>query len=113
MEFYLNQKSLPMIRKCASCRFYIKDYQACSLMSVTNAYDYNKKIYMNTGDNLYCESHEFKNEETLKKEAVIVEFDSVLEAMESINKSKEIKVIKSGNQWGVDEDDDEPNYNRI
>jgi hypothetical protein len=111
MEFYLNQKSLPMIRKCASCKFYIKDYQACSLMSVTNAYDYTKKIYMNTGDNLFCESHEFKNEETLEKEAIVVEFDSVLEAMESINRSKEVKSIKGGNRWDI-EDEDETNYNR-
>jgi len=111
MEFYLNQKSLPMIRKCASCKFYIKDYQACSLMSVTNAYDYTKKIYMNTGDNLFCESHEFKNEETLEKEAIVVEFDSVLEAMESINRSKEVKSIKDGNRWDI-EDEDETNYNR-
>jgi len=111
MQFYLNQKSLPMIRKCASCKFYMKEFSACHLMQITNAYDYTKKIYMNTGENLYCDKHQFKNEETLANDAIIVEFDSVLDAMESINKSKEVKSVKSGNRWEADEDK-EYNFNR-
>ena len=97
MEFYLNQKSLPMIRKCINCRAYIKDYKACGLMFVWNAYDYSKKIYMNTGDNLYCPRHTFKNEDVLSQEAVVVEFESINEAMEAINKSKDVKEHKKGN----------------
>jgi hypothetical protein len=90
----------------------MKDFQACHLMQITNAYDYSKKIYMNTGDNLYCDKHNFKNEETLEKEAIVVEFESVLEAMESINRSKEVKSIKTGNKWDIDNEDEELNYNR-
>ena len=104
MEFYLNQKSLPMIRKCSSCKHYISNYQSCSLMFAYNAYDYDKKIYMITGDNLYCPSHEFKNEEVLKKEAVVAEFNTVHDAMEAINQAREIKEIKGNGR---------DNYNRI
>jgi hypothetical protein len=89
----------------------MKEFSSCHLMQITNAYDYTKKIYMNTGDNLYCEKHNFKNEETLANNAIIVEFDSVLEAMESINKSKEVKSVKTGNRWEADEDK-EYNFNR-
>lgn len=94
MEFYLNQKSLPMIRKCGSCKFYHKEFQSCSLMRVTNAYDHSKKIFLSVGENLYCEKHKFKNEETLKDEAIVVEYDSIEEAMEVIKKAKAVKDIK-------------------
>ena len=46
MEFYLNQKSLPMIRKCGNCRFYHKDFNSCSVIKVTNAYDHQKNIFL-------------------------------------------------------------------
>ena len=114
MEFYLKQKSLPMIRKCASCKHYMKEFQACNLMVITNAYDYSKKIYMNTGDNLFCPKHQFKNEEVLKKEAVTVDFETIQDAMESINKAKEVKVLKGGGNRFIDlDDEDEINYNRL
>jgi len=94
MEFYLNQKSLPMIRKCGSCKFFHKEFQSCSLMRVTNAYDHSKKIFLSVGENLYCERHKFKNEETLKEEAIVVEYDSIEEAMEVIKRAKAVKDIK-------------------
>lgn len=94
MEFYLNQKSLPMIRKCSSCRFYYAEYNSCSLMRVTNAFDHSKNIFLVVGENLYCEKHQFKNEEVLKNEAIVVEYDSIEEAMDVIKKAKEVKETK-------------------
>ncbi len=94
MEFYLNQKSLPMIRKCGNCRFFHKDFTSCSLIKVTNAYDHKKNIYLTVGENLFCEKHKFKNEETLKEDAIVVEYDNIEEAMEVINKSKAVKDVK-------------------
>jgi hypothetical protein len=66
-------------------------------MRVTNAYDHSKNIYLTVGDNLYCEKHKFKNEETLKDEAIVVEYDSIEEAMEVIKKAKQVKDIKQNN----------------
>ena len=94
MEFYLNQKSLPMIRKCGSCRFFYAEFNSCSLMRVTNAYDHSKNIFLVTGENLYCEKHKFKNEEVLKEEAIVVEYDNIEQAMEVIKKAKSIKETK-------------------
>jgi hypothetical protein len=92
----------------------MKEFQACNLMVITNAYDYSKKIYMNTGDNLFCPKHQFKNEEVLKKEAVTVDFETIQDAMESINKAKEVKVLKGGGNRFIDlDDEDEINYNRL
>jgi hypothetical protein len=95
MEFYLNQKSLPMIRKCSSCRFYYADYKSCSLMRVTNAFDHQKNIFLTTGDNLYCDKHKFKNEEILREEAIVVEYENIEEAMKVIQQAKELKVMKN------------------
>ena len=94
MEFYLNQKSLPMIRKCSNCRFYHIDFKSCSLMRVTNAYDHTKNIFLTTGENLYCDKHKFKNEEILKDEAIIVEYENIDEAMRVIQKSKDVRIYK-------------------
>jgi hypothetical protein len=91
MEFYLNQKSLPMIRKCGNCKNYNDRYMSCRLMLITSAYDHQKEIFLETGENLYCESHEFKNEKILKAEANRVELNDVKEAMEIINNSKQVK----------------------
>lgn len=91
MEFYLNQKSLPMIRKCGNCKNYNDRYMSCRLMLITSAYDHQKEIFLETGENLYCESHEFKNEKVLKAEANRVELKDVKEAMEIINNSKQVK----------------------
>jgi hypothetical protein len=91
MEFYLNQKSLPMIRKCGNCKNYNDRYMSCRLMLITSAYDHQKEIFLETGENLYCESHEFKNEKVLKAEANRVELKDVKEAMEIINSSKQVK----------------------
>jgi len=94
MEFYLNQKSLPMIRKCSSCRFYHTEFKSCSLMRVTNAFDYKKNIYLTTGDNLYCDRHKFKNEEILKDEAIVVEYETIEDAMRVIDQAKNLKEHK-------------------
>jgi len=94
MEFYLNQKSLPMIRKCGNCRFFHKEFTSCSIIKVTSAYDYSKNIFLTTGENLYCENHKFKNEDILEDEAIVVEFSSIEEAMEVIKKAKAVKDVK-------------------
>ena len=94
MEFYLNQKSLPMIRKCGNCRFYHKEFGSCSLMKVTNAYDHEKNIFLTTGENLYCDRHRFKNEDTLREEAIVVEYESIEQAMAVIKKAKAVKDVK-------------------
>lgn len=91
MEFYLNQKSLPMIRKCGNCKNYNDRYMSCRLMVITSAYDHQKEIFLETGENLYCTSHEFKNEKILKAEANRVELGDVKDAMEIINNSKQVK----------------------
>jgi len=95
MEFYLNQKSLPMIRKCGNCKYYNDRYMSCRLLSLLSAYDHTKEINLETGDNLYCKSHEFKNERILNIEANRVELNDVKEAMEVINNAKSIKVNKN------------------
>jgi hypothetical protein len=64
------------------------------LIKVTNAYDHKKNIYLTVGENLFCEKHKFKNEETLKEDAIVVEYDNIEEAMEVINKSKAVKDVK-------------------
>lgn len=94
MEFYLNQKSLPMIRKCGNCKHFYKDFSSCSLMRVTNAYDHDKNIFLTTGENLYCQDHEFKNEDTLREEAIIAEYENIQEAMEVIKKAKAVKDVR-------------------
>ncbi len=91
MEFYLNQKSLPMIRKCGNCKNYNDRYMSCRLMVITSAYDHQKEIFLETGENLYCTSHEFKNEKILNAEANRVELGDVKDAMEIINNSKQVK----------------------
>lgn len=95
MEFYLNQKSLPMIRKCGNCKFFNPKYISCRLMTVVNAYDHNKQIHLETGENLYCPNHEFKNEKILAAEAERVELSGVDEAMRIINSAKIVRENKS------------------
>lgn len=94
MEFYLNQKSLPMIRKCGNCKNYNPRYMSCRLHCVQNAYDHDKVIFLETSENLYCEEHEFKNERILAAEAAKVELSGVLEAMDIINNAKQIRENK-------------------
>jgi hypothetical protein len=103
MEFYLNQKSLPMIRKCGNCRFYYKDYNSCSIIKVTNAYDHEKNIFLTVGENLYCDKHKFKNEEMLKDEAIVVEYEGIEEAMEVIKKAKAVKDVRKSIFGGAEE----------
>lgn len=95
MIFYLNQKSLPMIRKCGNCKHYNERYTSCRLLVITNAYDHEKEIFLETGENLYCGHHEFKNERILSAEAEQVELSGVKEAMEIIKNAKQIKENKS------------------
>lgn len=97
MEFYLNQKSLPMIRKCGNCKHYNDRYMSCRLMKTTSAYDHNKEIFLETGENLYCTNHEFKNERVLSVEANRVELKDVKEAMDIINNAKAVKESKFNN----------------
>lgn len=94
MDFYLNQKSLPMIRKCGNCKFFHKEFLSCSITKVTNAYDHKKNIFLTVGEHLYCDRHTFKNEETLKDEAIVVEYDNIDEAMEVIMKAKAVKDVR-------------------
>lgn len=94
MQFYLNQKSLPMIRKCGNCVHYNPNYESCSLINVLKALDHTKKIFLQTGENLYCHNHEFKNEEVLKEQGMIVEYPSVQDALRVIERAKEIKELK-------------------
>jgi hypothetical protein len=95
MEFYLNQKSLPMIRKCGNCKNWNQRYMSCRLMKILSAYDHNKEIFLETGENLFCVEHEFKNERILAAEAERVELNGVKEAMEVINNAKVVKENKS------------------
>lgn len=63
-------------------------------MRVTNAFDYKKNIFLTTGDNLYCDRHKFKNEDILKEEAIVVEYETIEDAMRVIDKAKNIKEHK-------------------
>lgn len=103
MEFYLNQKSLPMIRKCGNCKHYNTRYMSCRLMQITSAYDHDKEIYLETGENLFCQDHEFKNERILNAEAERVDLSGVKEAMEIINAAKQVKENK-GNYFDTEDD---------
>lgn len=93
-----------MIRKCGNCKYFYKEYGSCSIMKVTNAYDHNKNIFLQVGENLYCEKHKFKNEDTLKDEAIVVEYDSIEEAMDVIQKAKAVKEIKKTTFKNVEDD---------
>lgn len=93
-----------MIRKCSNCKYFYKEYGSCSIMKVTNAYDHKKNIFLQVGENLYCEKHKFKNEDTLKDEAIIVEYETIEEAMEVIQKAKAVKEIKKSTFKNVDDD---------
>lgn len=94
MEFYLNQKSQPMIRKCGNCLFYYREYGTCSKKFVGKAYDHSKKIFLAVTENLYCEQHTFRNEEFLKREAVVVEYESLEDALNAIEKFRSVREIK-------------------
>lgn len=103
MEFFLNQKSLPMIRKCGNCKNFNQRYSSCNLISILSAYDHGKVIYLETGENLYCDDHEFKNERILRADAERVELKDVHEAMDIINNAKQVKENK-GNYIDFEED---------
>lgn len=94
MQFFLNQKSLPIIRKCGNCIFYYKEFSSCSLKGVKKAYDHDKNIYLQVSENLYCEQHQFRNEEFLKKEAIVVEYDTLNHALEAISHAKSVRDLK-------------------
>lgn len=63
-------------------------------MRVTNAFDHKKNIFLTTGDNLYCDKHKFKNEDILREEAIVVEYENIEEAMTVIKQAKELKTLK-------------------
>lgn len=94
MQFYLNQKSLPMIRKCGNCVHFNSNFETCSLIQVVKAYDHTKKIYPHVSENLFCKNHEFKNEEVLRQQGMIVEYDSVQDAVNVIERAKAISQAK-------------------
>jgi len=75
---------------------------SCRLMQIASAYDHGKEIYLETGENLYCEEHEFKNERILNAEAERVELNDVKEAMDIINNAKQVKENKA-NYFDFDE----------
>lgn len=103
MIFYLNQKSLPMIRKCGNCKYYNDRHMSCRLIVISNAYDHDKEIFLETGENLYCTNHEFKNERVLSSEAEQVELSGVKEAMEIIKNAKQIRENKA-NHFDLEND---------
>jgi len=72
-------------------------------MQITSAYDHDKEIFLETGENLYCEHHEFKNERILNAEAERVELHGVKEAMEVINNAKQVRENK-GNYIDFEDD---------
>jgi hypothetical protein len=96
MKFYLNQKSLPIVRRCQNCRFYRQEGQTCMLLKVASAYDHQKRIMLKTSDNLYCDKHEHYNEEELARSAVEIELGSVQEAMDLILMRKHQDNAKKG-----------------
>lgn len=83
-----------MIRKCGNCRFFHREFNSCSKIKVTNAYDHKKNIFLTVGENLYCDNHKFKNEDILRDEAIVVEYANIEEAMEVINKAKAIRDVR-------------------
>lgn len=61
---------------------------------ILNAYDHEKEILLETGENLYCGHHEFRNERVLEAEAERVELADVKEAMRIINNAKSVRENK-------------------
>ena len=97
MQFYLNQKSVPLIRRCINCIFFNENGALCSKHVVASAYDHDKEISLKTSDNLYCNQHTFAKEEELKREAVVIELDSIQDAMDIINSKKAEKNFNNYN----------------
>jgi type III secretory pathway component EscU len=89
MEFYLNQKSMPIVRRCLNCRFYKQELQSCGVIRVSSAYNHEKLMHIKVSDNFYCEKHKFINENELSKSAVKIELDDVQSAMDLINQRKQ------------------------
>jgi hypothetical protein len=97
MEFYLNQKSSPIIRRCINCVFYSPNNALCGKIKVFSAYDHTKEIYLRVSDSMYCENHTFAKEEELKRDAVMVELPSIQAAMDLINSRKGEKNYNTSN----------------
>jgi hypothetical protein len=76
---------------------------SCRLIVISNAYDHDKEIFLETGENLYCSNHEFKNERVLSSEAEQVELSGVKEAMEIIKNAKQIRENKA-NHFDLEND---------
>jgi hypothetical protein len=89
MQFYLNQKSMPIVRRCLNCRFYKQELQSCGVIRVSSAYNHEKLMHIKVSDNFYCEKHKFINENELSKSAVVIELDDVQSAMDLINQRKQ------------------------
>jgi hypothetical protein len=97
MQFYLNQKSVPLIRRCINCVFFNEHNATCSKHIVASAYDHDKEILLKVSDNLYCPQHNFYKEDELKKEAVVIELNSIQEAMDIILSKKAEKNYNNQN----------------
>jgi hypothetical protein len=102
MEFYLNQKSMPIVRRCLNCRFYKQELQSCGVIRVSSAYNHEKLMHIKVSDNFYCEKHKFINENELSKSAVKIELDDVQSAMDLINQRKQFNDDKR-RQYPLDE----------
>jgi type III secretory pathway component EscU len=102
MEFYLNQKSMPIVRRCLNCRFYKQELQSCGVIRVSSAYNHEKLMHIKVSDNFYCEKHKFINENELSKSAVKIELDDVQSAMDLINQRKQFNDDKR-RQFPLDE----------
>ncbi len=102
MQFYLNQKSMPIVRRCLNCRFYKQELQSCGVIRVSSAYNHEKLMHIKVSDNFYCEKHKFINENELSKSAVVIELDDVQSAMDLINQRKQFNDDKR-RQYPLDE----------
>jgi len=102
MQFYLNQKSMPIVRRCLNCRFYKQELQSCGVIRVSSAYNHEKLMHIKVSDNFYCEKHKFINENELSKSAVKIELDDVQSAMDLINQRKQFNDDKR-RQFPIDD----------
>jgi hypothetical protein len=78
IKSYINKKGTPLIRKCGNCLNYKviegKDKVGyCRLRQLLFAFTHEESVYAIVKDFYLCETHEFINEEMLKKESQEVE----------------------------------------
>ena len=86
-----------MIRRCFNCSHFTPGVNSCDLVPIKNAYNHKKKEYFTTRENNYCAGHRFKNEDILEKEAIVVEYDTVLDALNEITEKHKLRDFKKNN----------------